>query len=91
MSHSSEKEIVVSEVIKLIANQFSIPKKNAETAFNASNTALILDDDRTGLYKQGPLYVFSLFIKEHNKILQEIDQDEFWAKRTCISDPKYNR
>jgi hypothetical protein len=64
MSHGLIKAAIIPEIIRLIAEQYSVGEEKALDMFYTSATAASLDDDETGLYGQSPLYIFSIFNDE---------------------------
>jgi hypothetical protein len=58
------KAVIIPEVVKLIAEKYSVPEQKALDMFYTSSTAASLDNDETGLYGQSALYIFSVFIDE---------------------------
>ena len=73
--HDQEIDDVIFEVVKLIAVQYSVTETKARDAFSYSCTYVILADEKTGLYKENPLYIFSLFVKEHNDLMNQIEEE----------------
>ena len=66
MSHATVKAILVSEVVKMIAEHDHINEEEALDRFYASATAENLADDETGLYGQSALYIYGLFLEEED-------------------------
>ncbi|GHV78046.1 hypothetical protein AGMMS49942_28670 [Spirochaetia bacterium] len=64
MAHGLAKSLIIPEIVKLIAEKYTVPEKKALDMFYTSATAASLDNDETGLYGQSPLYTFSLFEEE---------------------------
>jgi hypothetical protein len=64
MAHSLIKATIIPEIIKLIAEKYTVPEEKALDMFYTSGIAASLDDEETGLYGQSPLYIFSLFVEE---------------------------
>jgi hypothetical protein len=64
MAHGLAKSLIIPEIVKLIAEKYTVPEKKALDMFYTSAIAASLDDDETGLYGQSPLYIFSLFEEE---------------------------
>jgi hypothetical protein len=63
-SHGLIKGAIIPEIIRLIAEKYSVDEEKALDMFYTSATAVSLDDDETGLYGQSPLYIFSLYTDE---------------------------
>jgi hypothetical protein len=63
-SHSLIKATIIPDIIKLIAEKYTVSEQKALDVFYTSATAASLDDDETGLYGQSPLYIFSLLVEE---------------------------
>jgi hypothetical protein len=64
MAHSMVKAVIIPEIVKLIAQKYTLPERKALDMFYTSAAAAALDDDETGLYGQSALYIFSLFVEE---------------------------
>jgi hypothetical protein len=64
MAHGLIKATIIPEIIRLIAEEYSVGEEKALDMFYTSATAASLDDDETGLYGQSPLYIFSIFNDE---------------------------
>jgi hypothetical protein len=64
MAHGLIKAAIIPEIIRLIAEKYSISEEQALDMFYTSATAASLADDETGLYGQSPLYIFSVFNDE---------------------------
>jgi hypothetical protein len=64
MAHGLVKAAIIPEIIRLIAEKYSVDEEKALDMFYTSATAASLDDDETGLYGQSPLYIFSIFNDE---------------------------
>lgn len=67
MEHQLAKTLLITKVIELIANKYSISISEARDILYDSNVIELIDDDETGLYGESPLYVFSLFEQEKRK------------------------
>jgi len=67
MEHQLAKTLLITKVIELIANKYSISISEARDMLYDSNVIELIDDDETGLYGESPLYVFSLFEQEKRK------------------------
>ena len=67
MEHQLAKTLLITKVIELIANKYSISISEARDMLYDSNVIELIDDDETGLYGESPLYVFSLFEQEKIK------------------------
>jgi len=65
MAHSLIKATIIPDIIKLIAEEYSVSQEKALDMFYTSATAVSLDDEETGLYGQSPLYIFSLFLEDY--------------------------
>ncbi|MCD7739032.1 MAG: hypothetical protein LUH58_08365 [Lachnospiraceae bacterium] len=48
MAHAMIKSILVSEVVRMIAEKFQLPEEEAMDQFYTSGTAEALSDDETG-------------------------------------------
>jgi predicted nucleotidyltransferase len=64
MAHGLIKATIIPEIVRLIAEQYSVSEEQALDMFYTSATAASLGDDETGLYGQSPLYIFSIFNDE---------------------------
>jgi hypothetical protein len=58
------KATIIPDIIKLIAEKYTVPEQKAIDIFYTSATAASLDDEETGLYGQSSLYIFSLLVEE---------------------------
>lgn len=65
MKHTLAKTILIDKVIELIANKYKITLEEARDNLYNSSVIDLIDDDETGLYGESPLYVLSLYEKEH--------------------------
>ncbi len=65
MEHVLAKTILIDKVIELIANKYKITLEDARDNLYNSSVIDLIDDDETGLYGESPLYVLSLYEKEH--------------------------
>ena len=61
------KSVLISKTIELIADKYKLTLGEARDELYKSNLINLIDDDGTGLYGESPLYVLSLFEKEHKK------------------------
>ena len=68
MNHSSVRAIVSHEVIKMIAGKHKMTLDMAMDAFYSSKTGTAFADDKTDLFSQSPIYIWSLFEEEIGKI-----------------------
>ena len=64
MGHELVKAICIPRIIDTIAKKYEISENEAIRLFYTSNTFSHYDDDETGLYGQGPLHIYSLFMEE---------------------------
>ena len=64
MAHALIKATIIPEIVKLIAEKYTVPQEKALDMFYTSATASSLADDEAGLYGQSALYIFSLFNDE---------------------------
>ena len=67
MNHLTAKIIIIYKTIELIADKYKLTLSEARDELYKSNVINLIDDDGTGLYGESPLYVLSLFEKEHKK------------------------
>lgn len=65
MSRALYNATVIPEIIKLISKEKNITEKEAFDLFYRSKTLKLLNDEETGLYGQGALFIFSLFMQEN--------------------------
>ena len=65
MKHTLAKTILIDKVIELIANKYKITLEEARDNLYNSSVIDLIDDDETGLYGESPLYVLSIYEKEH--------------------------
>jgi len=65
MNHTLAISVMTKMVVELISKKYCVSLDDARDMFYMSNTKTLLNDDETGLYGESPLYVFSLFEKEH--------------------------
>ncbi len=66
MKNVLAKTVIADEVIKLIAKEYNLSLLDATEMFYKSDISDLLEDDKTGLYGESPLYVFSIFKEKHN-------------------------
>ena len=66
MSRALYNATVIPEIIRLIADNYTISEDQAMHDFYQSETAKALNDPDTGLYGQSALFIFSLYIDEQN-------------------------
>lgn len=64
MAHTLSKSLLITKVIELIAEKYSLSIEEARNRLYSSELINLIDDDETGLYGESPLYVFSLFEQE---------------------------
>jgi hypothetical protein len=64
MAHGLVKATIIPEIVRLIAEKYSVGEEKALDMFYTSAVAASLDNDASGLYGQSPLYIFSLFNDE---------------------------
>lgn len=64
MSKALYNATVIPEIIKLIAEKYSLPEQRALDDFYKSDTAKALNDPETGLYGQSALFIFSQYVME---------------------------
>lgn len=73
MSHATIRATLIPEIIRLIADKYNIPEKEALDRFYTSETGASFSDDETGLYGQSALYIFGLFTEEMSEGIKKID------------------
>lgn len=61
---STVKSLIIPEVIKMISEKYKITLEEAMESFYKSRTCVALSDNRTNLYSQSALYIFSLYESE---------------------------
>ena len=61
MNNVLAKTILISMVTEIIAANYKIPISEARDKLYHSDIIDLIDDDRTGLYGESPLYIYSLF------------------------------
>ena len=61
MNHTLTKIILISKVSELISNKYHITIDEARDRLYDSDIVSLLDDEKTGLYGESPLYIFSLY------------------------------
>lgn len=64
MAHELVRSILVTEIVKLIAEKYKCSEFEALDKFYTSATGASFADDETGLYGQSALYIFSLYEME---------------------------
>jgi hypothetical protein len=64
MAHGLIKATIIPEIIRLIAEKYSVNEDEALDMFYRSATGASPTDDETGLYGQSSLYILSLFNEE---------------------------
>lgn len=67
MNHTPIKALIVSDVIELISNKYKISLQQATKKYYSSCIPKMMSNDKTGLYGESALYVFSLYEKYKNK------------------------
>lgn len=65
--HPEYYSIIVAETAKLIVDKFSVSEDKALDMFYRSITADCLYDPECGLYGQSALYIFSVFLSQHDE------------------------
>lgn len=58
---------IIPKIIELICKEYEISEQEALDRFYKSATGALLADDRTGLYGQSILYIFSLYKEEESE------------------------
>ncbi|MCD8107255.1 MAG: hypothetical protein LUE20_04740 [Oscillospiraceae bacterium] len=64
MAHALIKATLIPEIVRMIAEKYSISEEEAMDEFYTSGTAEALSDSETGLYGQSALFIFGLFCQE---------------------------
>lgn len=64
MEHYLIRATIIPDIVILIKEEYHITEKEALKAFYTSATGESLADDKTGLYGQSVLYIFSLYKQE---------------------------
>lgn len=67
IEHALVKAIIITKVIEMISAKYCLSLNASRNLFYNSKTLKLLEDNKTCLYSQSPLYIFSLFQEEHNK------------------------
>lgn len=62
--HSTIKSLIIPEVIRMISDKYKTSLEKAMDDFYSSKTCLALSDDKTNLYSQSALFIFSLYESE---------------------------
>lgn len=62
--HALYNSIIVHDVVKYIAEKYSVSESQALDIYYTSDTAKALSDPETGLYGQSALYIFSVYLEE---------------------------
>jgi predicted nucleotidyltransferase len=75
MAHGLVKATIIPEIVRLIAEKYSVGEEKALDMFYTSAVAASLDNDESGLYGQSPLYIFSLFNDEMQTISIQSELD----------------
>lgn len=65
--HPEYYSIIVTEIVELIVDKFSVSEDKALEMFYSSITAKCLYDPECGLYGQSALYIFSVFLSQHDE------------------------
>ena len=68
MGHELIKATVIPDIVKMIQDTYGISEDMALGRFFRSVTYLNYDDDKTGLYGQSALHIFSLYAQEQNRV-----------------------
>jgi len=66
-NHSLVKAIIITKVVEMISKEYCLSLDDSRDLFYKSKTLKLLEDNKTGLYAQSPLYNFSLFQEEYEK------------------------
>lgn len=64
MDHSVIRATIIPKIVSLIMERYGMDEAEALDAFYRSATGDAYCDDKTGLYGQSPLYIFSLYAAE---------------------------
>lgn len=67
MEHYLIRSTIIPVIVGYIQEKYKLSEEEALRAFYTSATAEALADDETGLYGQSPLYIFGLFMAEHDE------------------------
>ena len=67
MLHHLTRATILPEIIEKICHKYQVHEDKALHMFYTSVTGSLFADDRTGLYGQSPLYIFSLFDQEQQE------------------------
>jgi len=62
--HYLIRATIIPEIVKIIMNNYLVDEKEALHIVYTSKTGELLSDDRSGLYGQSPLYIYSLIKEE---------------------------
>lgn len=68
MEHYLIRATIIPEIVKMIQERYHISQDQALKEFYESATGVSLADDRTGLYGQSVLYIFSLYADEKENV-----------------------
>ena len=64
IEHSTVHTAMLPTILKLIAKEYGVDEDTALERFYTSKTGECYADDRTGLYSQSALYIFSMYKRE---------------------------
>lgn len=67
MAHGTVRAATLPAIVKLIAGQYDMNEDAAMKKFYESHIGACYADDKSGLYGQSALYVFSLFQEEQQR------------------------
>jgi hypothetical protein len=65
MEHYLIRATIIPSIITMIMDGYSMNYEEALDSFYTSATGASLSDDETGLYGQSSLYIYGLYVNEH--------------------------
>lgn len=67
MAHNLVRALILPQIIIKIQQKFNTDENTALKMFYNSNVGRLFSEEESGLYGQGPNYIFSLFENEMNE------------------------
>lgn len=64
MEHTIVKTILITEVCELVSEKYKITLAEARDRVYLSGVVKLIEDDKTGLYGESALYIFSIYEKK---------------------------
>lgn len=68
IEHSLIRATNIPEIVKMISKEYGIDENESLQRFYASKAGANYTDDKTGLYGQSVLYIFTMFKEENDRL-----------------------